>query len=168
MWWDVLHLLWFFGPAGIWSVTPLVWGWHQLKSPETASGWRWLQWCHPQTRDVTILSSCFHLANILWVETLYFLCANQSQLSLFWRHSDFPAFFERVTQDRQVDTRFCVNLWPIKRRHIILCHPLAYYRETPRWAVHVRTMEIKVQASAQGDNSPYTVVFDIMMQFYNS
>ena len=47
----------------------------------------------------------------------------------------------------------CVNLWLITGRHRILCHPVAYYRETPRWAMHVRTKEIKVQESAQGDNT---------------
>ncbi len=30
------------------------------------------------------------------------------------------------------DTRSCVNLWLITGGHRILCHPLAYYRETPR------------------------------------
>ncbi len=43
-------------------------------------------------------------------------------------------------------------VWLITGRHIILFYPLAYYRETPRWAMHVRTIEIKLQGSAQGDN----------------
>ena len=46
---------------------------------------------------------------------------------------------------------FIINLWLITGRHRILCQPLACYRETLRWAMHVRTIEIKVQASAQGD-----------------
>ncbi len=93
-----------------------------------------LQQCHPQTRDVTILSSYFFSKCFLVVKSsfcMYWL----TRTVIVCFYSDFPAFFfrgwhkiQRLTQD-SVSTRFCVNLWLITGGHRILCHPLAYYRD---------------------------------------
>ncbi len=78
---------------------------------------RRLQQCHPQTRDVMILSSCFHLGNVLCQETLHFVCEDWQELRLLTFIQIFPPFFS------EDDTGF--RGW-----HKILCQPRAYYKRT--------------------------------------
>ncbi len=64
--------------------------------------------------DFIILFSC-KLCFV--VRDSIFVCEDWQELPLFTFIQNFPPFFQRVTQESEVDTKSCVNLWLITGRH---------------------------------------------------
>ncbi len=131
------------------------------------NGRGWLQQCHPQTRDVMILSSIFidqmFPSNRLF--NLHVLIDQTCDCLLLFRFSRLCSEAEkiqRVTQNSvstsgflQGDTESCVTLWLITGRHhaiLLSCKPIIsqHFITWPPYRViivHVKTMQARPNKS---------------------